>query len=201
MRSNSLRVSLPLVSPDNLDRPLNCRSLPLSNSLLDRFGSDDKADPSWHDSSTSKAFSTSIKYSDPPLSPPRCSGIMFKRVPSIFLVATTLLLFSSAYPNPKPRSGATIPLPKRSGLTRADGVFNYEKAVHSIAATKNKHRQNLINLERNKGKEAFPEVPFAFAFSSTTMAYFTLGCRNQAHRHSTLHSKFYPFSFCSSKGF
>jgi hypothetical protein len=197
MHSNSLRVSLPLVSPDNLDRSLNCRSLPLSNSLLDRFGSNDKADPSWHDSSTSKAFCTSIKYSDPPLSPPCCSGIMFKRVPSIFLVATTLLLFSSAYPNPKPRSGATIPLPKRSGLTRADGVFDYEKAVYSIAGTKNKHRQNLINLERNRGKDAFAEVSFAFALSSTVMTHFTLGCRNQAHCYSTVHSRFFPFSVCS----
>src|SRR6266550_9619580 len=119
---------------------------------------------------------------------------MFKRVPSIFLVAATFLLFSSAYPNPQPRSGATIPLPTRSGLTRANGVFDYEKAVHSIAVTKNKHRQNMINLERNRGKDAFAEVSFAFAFSSTAMAHFTLGCRNQAHCYSTLHSRFYPFS-------
>lgn len=95
---------------------------------------------------------------------------MFKRAALVLLVTATLSLFSFAHPSPHPRSGktiTTIPLPKRSGLIRSDGVFDHAKAVRSIAATKNKHRQNMINLERNKGRNAFLVVPFAIAsFSS-----------------------------------
>jgi cathepsin D len=52
----------------------------------------------------------------------------------------------------------TVPLHRRTSLTRKDGVFDFDKAIHNIASAGNKHRQNLINLERNLGKEAFPEV-------------------------------------------
>ena len=56
------------------------------------------------------------------------------------------------------RAGVGIPLARRSGLTRPDGVFDLEKAIQMTVYTANKHRQNLINLERNKGREAFNEV-------------------------------------------
>jgi hypothetical protein len=101
---------------------------------------------------------------------PRHSDTMFKRAALVLLVTATLSLSSFAHAGPHPRSVktiTTIPLPKRSGLIRSDGVFDYAKAVHSIAAAKNKHRQNMINLERNKGRDAFLVVPFAIAsFSS-----------------------------------
>lgn len=52
----------------------------------------------------------------------------------------------------------TVPLRSRTSQTREDGVFDYKKAINDIVRAGNKHRQNLINLQRNLGKEAFPEV-------------------------------------------
>jgi cathepsin D len=49
-----------------------------------------------------------------------------------------------------------IALPKRSTLTKADGTFDYDKAVAQGVATQNKHRQNLINLKSNTG--SLPKV-------------------------------------------
>lgn len=49
---------------------------------------------------------------------------------------------------------STVPLRKRSSLTRGNGVFDYHKALRDITGAKNKHRQNLINLQRNLGREA-----------------------------------------------
>lgn len=78
------------------------------------------------------------------------------------LTAVSLAVFSVANPAPfappKREPGTVIPLPKRSSLTTADGVFDWDKAILQTVATKNKHRQNLINLEKNKGTEAFNEV-------------------------------------------
>lgn len=51
----------------------------------------------------------------------------------------------------------TIRFHKRRSFTRLDGVFDYANAVRSVATTRNKHRQNMINLERNLGRDAFPE--------------------------------------------
>lgn len=102
---------------------------------------------------------------------------MFKSAALVLLVTATLSLFAFAHPSPRPRSGktiTTIPLPKRSGLTRSDGVFDYAKAVRSIAAAKNKHRRNMINFERNKGRDAFLVVPSAIAsFSSSSNTFLT----------------------------
>jgi cathepsin D len=53
-------------------------------------------------------------------------------------------------------SGIRVALPKRSSLTRADGTFDHAKAVTESAKTVNKHRQNLINLQRNTG--SLPQV-------------------------------------------
>ncbi|KAF8626441.1 hypothetical protein AX15_004875 [Amanita polypyramis BW_CC] len=85
---------------------------------------------------------------------------MFTRPALVFLVTAVLALFATAHPNLQPRYAGgvkTIPLRRRTGLTRADGVFDYRSVVNSIVATRNKHRQNMINLERNRGRRVFPE--------------------------------------------
>ncbi|KAJ7135850.1 acid protease [Mycena epipterygia] len=76
---------------------------------------------------------------------------------SALLLAVTLALSVAATPAPaEPAArGTTIPLPKRSSFTNANGVFNKDKAIAANVATINKHRQNLINLQKNKGAEAF----------------------------------------------
>jgi cathepsin D len=74
-----------------------------------------------------------------------------------YLFAVTFFLFATASPV-KRAVGVTVPLAKRTGLTTSDGVFNLEKAIEMTVFTLNKHRQNLINLERNKGREAFNEA-------------------------------------------
>ncbi|KAI0712498.1 acid protease [Earliella scabrosa] len=51
--------------------------------------------------------------------------------------------------------GVRIPIQKRGTLTNPDGTFNHARAVREIVKLKNKHRQNLINLEKNVGREAF----------------------------------------------
>ena len=88
---------------------------------------------------------------------------MFDKPILIFWVTAVLAVFTAAHPNlrfPHAKKGiTTIPLRRRIGI-RENGVFNYKKAVNSIVATRNKHRQNMINLERNRGREAFPEVRF-----------------------------------------
>lgn len=70
---------------------------------------------------------------------------------TLFIAA--VLVFSSAA-----LGITTVPLHRPTSLTRKDGVFDFDKVIHNIASAGNKHRQNLINLERNLGKEAFPEV-------------------------------------------
>ncbi|KAI0771237.1 acid protease [Trametes elegans] len=77
------------------------------------------------------------------------------------LVAVALALIASATPivhttETQTTEGLRIALSKRSSLTNADGTFNHEKAVRQIVKLKNKHRQNLINLEKNVGRKAFP---------------------------------------------
>ncbi|PFH54875.1 hypothetical protein AMATHDRAFT_134385 [Amanita thiersii Skay4041] len=74
---------------------------------------------------------------------------------SALLVPVTLALFTFANPLPSTQ-GASVPLRKRSPITR-NGVFDHDRAVQMTVLTKNKHRQNLINLEHNLGKELFSE--------------------------------------------
>ncbi|KAJ7612659.1 acid protease [Roridomyces roridus] len=78
---------------------------------------------------------------------------------SALLLAVTLAISAVATPAPAPvsasTSGTIIPLRKRSALTPADGIFDHDKAIAANVATINKHRQNLINLEKNKGAAAF----------------------------------------------
>ncbi|EIN03856.1 aspartic protease [Punctularia strigosozonata HHB-11173 SS5] len=64
----------------------------------------------------------------------------------------TLALAFAASASPVERdTGVRVALPKRSALTKADGTFDHAKAVAASARTLNKHRQNLINLQRNTG--------------------------------------------------
>ncbi|KAJ7689827.1 hypothetical protein B0H17DRAFT_1134762 [Mycena rosella] len=84
--------------------------------------------------------------------------MMFNK--AAFLLAITLALpavVTPAVSQPAAR-GTTIPLRKRSSLTRPDGVFDADKAVLVGIATRNKHRQNLINLKKNVGLSVFNKV-------------------------------------------
>jgi len=73
------------------------------------------------------------------------------------LLVVALALLATANPIEKAATGVRIPLAKRSTLTKSDGTFDLEKAIVQTVVTKNKHRQNLINLERNSGRQAFNE--------------------------------------------
>ncbi|KIK55986.1 hypothetical protein GYMLUDRAFT_248204 [Collybiopsis luxurians FD-317 M1] len=66
------------------------------------------------------------------------------------IASVTLALLAAASPMQQERSRA-IALPKRSTLTKSDGTFDHDRAVALNVATKNKHRQNLINLHNNTG--------------------------------------------------
>ncbi|KAI0357453.1 acid protease [Trametes cingulata] len=76
------------------------------------------------------------------------------------LVTVALGLIASATPLARepnlPAPGIRIPLHKRGSLKNENGTFNYEKAVREIVKLKNKHRQNLINVEKNLGHDALP---------------------------------------------
>ncbi|KAJ7161368.1 acid protease [Mycena crocata] len=59
----------------------------------------------------------------------------------------------------------SIPLRRRSTLTTSAGVFDKDKAIAATVTTKNKSRQNLINLKKNKGLAAFNPVGGCAGFS------------------------------------
>ncbi|KAF8509470.1 acid protease [Hysterangium stoloniferum] len=73
----------------------------------------------------------------------------------VTLFTISLALLAAAKPVERRVQGISIPLAKRSSLTREDGTFNHGKAIIQTVRTKNKHRQNLQNLERNLGPKAF----------------------------------------------
>ncbi|KIL71701.1 hypothetical protein M378DRAFT_189089 [Amanita muscaria Koide BX008] len=75
---------------------------------------------------------------------------------SALFATVVLALFAAATPI-NYAEGVAVPFKKRSSLTLPNGVFDHDKAVVSITLTKNKHRQNLINLQNNLGKDALPE--------------------------------------------
>ncbi|KAJ7765651.1 acid protease [Mycena metata] len=56
-----------------------------------------------------------------------------------------------------PACGTSVLLRRRSSLTGPDGVFDHDKAVVGTVNTVNKHRQNLLNLKKNRGTHAFNE--------------------------------------------
>ncbi|PIL22776.1 transporter [Ganoderma sinense ZZ0214-1] len=65
------------------------------------------------------------------------------------LIALALAHVASA--NPIMRGTTSISLAKRGGLTNADGTANIGKVISEITRQKNKHRQNLQNIQRNRG--------------------------------------------------
>ncbi|KAJ7243582.1 acid protease [Mycena haematopus] len=75
---------------------------------------------------------------------------------SALLLAVTLAVSVAAGPaagtSEPAKRGTAIPMRKRSSLTREDGVFDHDKAIAQSIFTANKHRANLINLQRNKGR-------------------------------------------------
>ncbi|OCH94249.1 acid protease [Obba rivulosa] len=72
------------------------------------------------------------------------------------LLTVALALIASASPI-TPESGIRVPLTKRGSLTKADGTFNLEEALRETVKTKNKHRQNLLNIAANLGESVFSE--------------------------------------------
>ncbi|KAL6310458.1 acid protease [Sparassis latifolia] len=71
-------------------------------------------------------------------------------------IALALAIVTSASPVVQD-TGTRIPIHKRNTLTKEDGTFDHESAIQQSIRTHNKHRQNLINLERNEGLSAFNE--------------------------------------------
>ncbi|KAF9065019.1 acid protease [Rhodocollybia butyracea] len=67
------------------------------------------------------------------------------------LSSVALAMLAAATPLLQQLPRGAIALPKRSTLTKADGTFDYDRAIVQGVATQNKHRQNLINLQRNTG--------------------------------------------------
>ncbi|KAI0630212.1 protease [Trametes polyzona] len=72
------------------------------------------------------------------------------------LVTLALILSGLASPTTE-GPGIRVPFAKRDGLASKEGWFDHQKALEMIARDHNKHRQNLINLERNLGLGAFNE--------------------------------------------
>ncbi|KAI0769774.1 protease [Trametes elegans] len=70
----------------------------------------------------------------------------------------TLALVLSATASPVGEDlGTRIPFEKRNAFVTSDGWFDHAQAVKQVARDRNKHRGNLINLERNMGRQAFNE--------------------------------------------
>ncbi|KAF7341719.1 Acid protease [Mycena sanguinolenta] len=82
---------------------------------------------------------------------------MFNMASLLFLVLLAVGAAASPAIAPVVAHEATVALRNRDNGTTLDGVFDQEKALQSIAKTINKHRQNLINLEKNKGPNALPK--------------------------------------------
>jgi cathepsin D len=73
------------------------------------------------------------------------------------LLTVTFAVIVAASPANKSGHGVAVPFAKRGTLTTADGVFDLEKAKLQIAQVQAKHRQNMINIERNIGRSFLNE--------------------------------------------
>ncbi|KAI0792602.1 acid protease [Abortiporus biennis] len=71
------------------------------------------------------------------------------------LISVALALIAAANPIQVEERGIRIALQNRSTLTKPDGTFDHDKAIIQTVKARNKHRQNLLNLEANIGREAF----------------------------------------------
>ncbi|KAL1708489.1 aspartic peptidase domain-containing protein [Schizophyllum commune] len=58
-------------------------------------------------------------------------------------------------PSREEPAGMSIPLSKRSFLTKENGVFDSDRAIALSVRTHNKHQQNLANLLANVGEDVF----------------------------------------------
>ncbi|KAI8972223.1 acid protease [Trametes punicea] len=72
------------------------------------------------------------------------------------LITLALVLSASASPVAEGLS-TRIPFEKRNAFTTSNGWFDHDRAVQQVVRDLNKHRNNLINLERNVGRHAFNE--------------------------------------------
>ncbi|KAI0355632.1 acid protease [Trametes cingulata] len=72
------------------------------------------------------------------------------------LITLALVLTAAASPVAE-GLGTRIPFQERNGFTTDDGWFDHERAVQQVVRDRNKHRNNLINLERNSGRHSFNE--------------------------------------------
>ncbi|KAJ7450831.1 acid protease [Mycena latifolia] len=82
---------------------------------------------------------------------------MFNKTSLLLAVSLAISVAAGPAPSEPAARGTAIPMRKRNSLTRSDGVFDKDKAIAATILTQNKHRQNLINLQKNKGIEAFNE--------------------------------------------
>jgi hypothetical protein len=62
----------------------------------------------------------------------------------------------------------SIPFHGTGSLTKKDGVFDKERAIILSVATHNKHRQNLIKIEKNLGGDKLNKV------CNHTLLFYTL---------------------------
>ncbi|EKM60386.1 uncharacterized protein PHACADRAFT_203598 [Phanerochaete carnosa HHB-10118-sp] len=72
---------------------------------------------------------------------------MFCKVTLVFVVLALLATANPVVHAP----GVSVALGERSTLTRADGIFDHEKAILHNIKTHNKYQKNLRNLLANKG--------------------------------------------------
>ncbi|KAK1220022.1 hypothetical protein PQX77_017229 [Marasmius sp. AFHP31] len=81
----------------------------------------------------------------------------------MLVVALALMATATPIVETHPKIGIPIPLGKRRTLTKENGIFDMEKVVQQNVVTKNKHRQNLVNLLANTGglKKGFEIRPVA----------------------------------------
>ncbi|KAF9808862.1 hypothetical protein IEO21_07727 [Rhodonia placenta] len=70
------------------------------------------------------------------------------------LLTVALALIASATPITKP-AGIRIPFQKRSGLTKADGTADRDAILRERVRVQNKHRSNLITIDRKIGLENY----------------------------------------------
>ncbi|KAI0757033.1 protease [Daedaleopsis nitida] len=75
---------------------------------------------------------------------------------STTLAALALALSSKASPVHQ-ETGRRVSFHRRHAMTDNNGWFDHDEVSRQVIRTHNKHRNNLVNLERNAGREAFNE--------------------------------------------
>ncbi|KAI0335307.1 protease [Cubamyces sp. BRFM 1775] len=75
---------------------------------------------------------------------------------SLNFVILALAVLATASPVRR-EQGTRIPFRGRTPLMSSEGRFDHDKAARQVVRDHNKHRNNLMNIERNLGREAFNE--------------------------------------------